>query len=194
MSNSPAHGSPGPVVVGTDGSEPARRAVLFALQEAQRRGVALRAVSAYGSGHAGQSGLERTAWPRTSGDVPSHLHDIVARGVMDSVEGLRQQVGEPFVEVEVHCDRGRPAQVLLAASQDASLLVVGTLPQPPAGGAPIAGVWGRLALGSTSTEVVHHAHLPVVVVPPEPHAASACIGAHEPAPEERPCSTAPSRT
>ncbi|MFJ1706677.1 universal stress protein [Kitasatospora sp. NPDC088346] len=130
MSTSPAHGSPGPVVVGTDGSESARRAILFALQEAQRRGVALRAVSAYGSGHAVQSGLERSAWPRTSGELPPHLHDIVAREVTDSVEELRRQVGEPFVEVEVHCERGRPAQVL----SDASLLLLGTRG---------AGVWGR---------------------------------------------------
>ncbi|OEV39454.1 hypothetical protein HS99_0001780 [Kitasatospora aureofaciens] len=35
---------------------------------------------------------------------------------------------------------------------------------------PVAtGLWGRLALGSTSTEIVHHAHLPVVV-PGEPPA------------------------
>ncbi|MEV0492588.1 universal stress protein [Streptomyces atratus] len=35
-----------------------------------------------------------------------------------------------------------------------------------------SGVWGRLALGSTSTEVVHHAHLPVVVPAASPSAPS----------------------
>ncbi|MDH6706691.1 nucleotide-binding universal stress UspA family protein [Kitasatospora sp. MAA19] len=164
MNTSPAQGSPGPIVVGADGSEPARRAVLFALREAQLRGVGVRAVCVYGGGRAGSSGMERTTWPRTSGALPPHLHDIVAREVTDSVEELRQQVGEPFVEVEVRCERGRPAQVLLDASQDASMLVVGTRG---------AGVWGRLALGSTSTEVVHHARLPVVVVPPAPKDAPA---------------------
>ncbi|MGW3045705.1 universal stress protein [Kitasatospora sp. NPDC001159] len=59
--------------------------------------------------------------------------------------------------------RGRPAQVMLDAGQDAGLLVVGTRG---------VGVWGRLALGSTSTGVVHHAHLPVVV-PSESQAAPA---------------------
>ncbi|MFD5462179.1 universal stress protein [Kitasatospora sp. NPDC127059] len=158
MSSTSGPGPAGPVVVGTDGSEPAHRAVLFALREAQVRGVPVRAVRAYGSGRADPSDLGTPSWPRTSGALPTHLHDVVAREVTDSVEELRRQVGEPFVEVEVHCERGRPAQVLLDASQDAGLLVVGTRG---------AGAWGRLALGSTSTEVVHHAHVPVVVVPGE---------------------------
>ncbi|MFJ3221021.1 universal stress protein [Kitasatospora sp. NPDC086801] len=162
MSNASTPGPAGPVVVGTDGSEAARRAVLFALREAQLRGVTVRAVCAFGpgSGHTGQSDLGTPAWPRIGG-LTTHLHDIVAREVTDSVDELRQQVGEPLVEVEVRCDRGRPAQVLLEESRDASLLVVGTRG---------AGVWGRLALGSTSTEVIHHAHVPVVVVPPGPEA------------------------
>ncbi|MFH9352259.1 universal stress protein [Kitasatospora sp. NPDC017646] len=116
---------------------------------------------AYGSGHADPSGLSTPVQPRTSGEPVTHLHDVVAREVTDSVEELRRQVGEPFVEVEVHCERGRPAQVLLDASQDAGLLVVGSRG---------AGLWGRLALGSTSTEIVYHAHLPVLVVPGAPPA------------------------
>jgi nucleotide-binding universal stress UspA family protein len=67
------------------------------------------------------------------------------------------------VEVEIIAEAGRPAQVLLDASKDASLLVVGTRG---------SGAWGRLTLGSTSTEVVHHAHLPVVVVPTDSRGAS----------------------
>ncbi|MEU9045721.1 MULTISPECIES: universal stress protein [unclassified Kitasatospora] len=162
MNTSPAPSSPGPVVVGTDGSEHARRAMVFALREAQLRGVGVRTVCAYGGGHTEPSDRGMTGWNRASGEPSPHLHDIVSREVTDSVEELRRQVGEPFVEVEVRCERGRPAQVLLDASRDASLLVVGTRG---------AGIWGRLALGSTSTAVVHHAHVPVVVVPPEGEAA-----------------------
>ncbi|MGW2248732.1 universal stress protein [Kitasatospora sp. NPDC001660] len=159
----PGPESAGPIVVGTDSSESARRALLFALQEAQLRGVGVRAVCAYGSAHAGPEDLATPAWPRTTGEMPTHLHEIVERDVTDSVEELLQQVGEPAVEVEVRCERGRPAKVLLDACEDASLLVVGTRG---------AGFWGRLALGSTSTEIVHHAHVPVVVVPLEPPAAA----------------------
>ncbi|MFE5585552.1 universal stress protein [Kitasatospora sp. NPDC056531] len=159
MNTTPAAGPAGQIVVGTDGSESARRAVLFALREAQLRGVGVRAVCAYGGGRTEPSDRAMTGWRNAVSEPAPHLHDAVARDVTDSVEELRQQVGEPYVEVEVRCERGRPAQVLLEASQDATLLVVGSRG---------AGLWGRLALGSTSTEVVHHAHLPVVVVPPEP--------------------------
>ncbi|MFJ9841289.1 universal stress protein [Kitasatospora sp. NPDC101155] len=158
MNTTPAPGHAGPIVVGTDGSESARRAVLFALREAQLRGAGVRAVCAYGGGRTEPSDRAMTGWRDAGGEASPHLHDAVAREVTDSVEELRQQVGEPYVEVEVRCERGRPTQVLLEASEDAALLVVGSRG---------AGIWGRLALGSTSTEVVHHAHLPVVVVPPE---------------------------
>ncbi|MEU1283497.1 universal stress protein [Kitasatospora sp. NPDC005856] len=162
MDTTPASGPTGPIVVGTDGSEPARRAVAFALREAQLRGVGVRAVCAYGGRHAESPDRAMTGWGAGGGPSP-HLSDAVAREVTDSIEELRQQVGEPYVEVEVRCEHGRPAQVLLEESQDASLLVVGSRG---------AGLWGRLSLGSTSTEVVHHAHLPVVVVPPAPKGTS----------------------
>lgn len=154
----------GPVAVGTDGSPPAREAVLFALREAQLRGVALRAVCAYDYVPARHTGMERMAWPGTSGGYPPHQYDLVTQAVADSVAELARQVGGPPVEVEVRCELGRPAQVLLEGSRDACLLVVGTRG---------SSAWGRLTLGSTSTEVVHHAHLPVVVVPAEPHEAPA---------------------
>ncbi|MFI8454642.1 universal stress protein [Kitasatospora sp. NPDC085464] len=155
MNTTAAPGPAGPIVVGTDGSEPARRAVLFALREAQLRGVGVRVVCAFGGKHAEPGTRAMTGWA-ASGEPSPNLENAVARDVTDAVEELRQQVGEPYVEIEVRCDRGRPAQVLLDASQDAALLVVGSRG---------AGLWGRLSLGSTSTEIVHHAHLPVVVVP-----------------------------
>lgn len=92
-----------------------------------------------------------------SGPIPQQ-RDLVTQAVADSVAELRQQLGGPSVDVEIVCEPGRPAQVLLEASRDACLLVVGSRG---------SGAWGRLTLGSTSTEVVHHARLPVVVVPAE---------------------------
>ncbi|MFD9123801.1 universal stress protein [Kitasatospora sp. NPDC059571] len=162
MADPAAHHPAGPIVVGTDGSPQARQAVTFALREARLRATGLRAVCAYEYTPTRRSGFEWTATadPDT-GPVPQQ-RDLVAQAVADSVAELQEQLGGPPVEVEVVCEPGRPAQVLLEASKGAGLLVVGSRG---------SGAWGRLALGSTSTEVVHHARLPVVVVPAEHDAA-----------------------
>ncbi|MGW1025642.1 universal stress protein [Streptomyces sp. NPDC002577] len=145
---------PAPIVVGTDGSPASERAVRFALQESQLRGTGLRAVCAYDFA-ARYSGFE---WPAASGfyDLDTQLRDATSEAVAKTLQDARERVGGASVDVEIRVERGRPSQVLLDASNDACLLVVGSRG---------SGVWGRLTLGSTSTEVVHHAHLPVVVVP-----------------------------
>jgi nucleotide-binding universal stress UspA family protein len=58
--------------------------------------------------------------------------------------------------VTVRAVSGTAAQVLIDASRDADLVVVGSR-----GG----GGFASLMLGSTSSQVVHHAHCPVVVMP-----------------------------
>jgi nucleotide-binding universal stress UspA family protein len=143
-----------PIVVGTDGSPASGPAVRFALQESQLRETGLRAVCAYDF-TARYTGFE---WPAASGvvDLDTQLRDATWEAVTKALEEAREQVGGAPVEVEIRVEKGRPSQVLLDASEDASLLVVGTRG---------SSAWGRLTLGSTSTEVVHHAHLPVVVVP-----------------------------
>ncbi|WP_371494603.1 universal stress protein [Kitasatospora sp. NBC_00374] len=162
MTDPPVPHPVGPIVVGTDGSAPARQAVTFALREAQLRGTGLRAVCAYEYTPTRHSGFEwMAASDPGSGPVPQQ-RDLVTQALAESVEELQQQLGGPSVEVEIVCEPGRPAQVLLEASKDACLLVVGSRG---------SGAWGRLALGSTSTEIVHHARLPVVVIPAEHHTA-----------------------
>jgi nucleotide-binding universal stress UspA family protein len=145
---------PAPIVVGTDGSPASGPAVRFALRESQLRGTGLRAVCAYDF-TTRYSGFE---WPAASGfhDLDTQLRDTTLEAVTKALEEAREQVGGAPVEVETRVEKGRPSQVLLDASEDACLLVVGSRG---------SGAWGRLTLGSTSTEVVHHAHLPVVVVP-----------------------------
>ena len=60
--------------------------------------------------------------------------------------------------VTVRAISGFPAQALIDASRTADLMVVGSRG---------AGGFTRLMIGSVSSQVVHHAHCPVVVVPSE---------------------------
>ena len=58
--------------------------------------------------------------------------------------------------VTVEAVNGIPADVLLRASEDADMIVLGAR-----GG----GGFARLNLGSVSDQVAHHAHCPVVIIP-----------------------------
>jgi len=58
--------------------------------------------------------------------------------------------------VTVDAVNGIPADVLLRASEDADMIVLGAR-----GG----GGFARLHLGSVSDQVAHHAHCPVVIIP-----------------------------
>lgn len=148
-----------PIVVGTDGSAHARKAVAFALYEAQLRGVGVRAVCAYDFTPDRYSAYGWMTVPNPASELFTQMRDTALADVDRTVEELRREVGGPYVEVEVVAEQGRPAEVLLEASKNAGLLVVGSRG---------SGLWGRLTLGSTSTEVVHHAHIPVMVVPAAP--------------------------
>ncbi|MFD5586677.1 universal stress protein [Streptomyces sp. NPDC127063] len=152
MTQSTSHA---PIVVGTDGSGASEPAMRFALHEAQLRSTSVRAVCAYDFT---VSRATMSGWLTVpdSYDLDTQIRDATYESIARTVEEARQELGGPPIEVEIKVEPGRPAQVLLEASADACLLVVGSRG---------SGAWGRLTLGSTSTEVVHHAHLPVVVVP-----------------------------
>ncbi len=68
------------------------------------------------------------------------------------------RLGESRPEsVTVQVVSGTPAHELLSTARDADMIVVGSRG---------AGGFARLVMGSVSTQVSHHAHCPVAVIPP----------------------------
>lgn len=134
--------SPGRIVVGVDGSEASLDALRWALRQAQLTNSELQAV---------------TSW-----EYPSPIAEFVsddidwdgrattildgALAVVDSTKG---------VTITRATTQGHPARVLIDASRDADLLVVGSRGH---------GGFAGMMLGSVSAHVSAHADCPVVVV------------------------------
>ncbi|TQM78945.1 nucleotide-binding universal stress UspA family protein [Saccharothrix saharensis] len=146
------------IVVGVDGSPSSRTALRWAVEEAKLRGAVVEAV---------------LAWHVDYSMVIGAMSAAVAAG-MDQ-ERLRQDnkalldgiLGEAGGDVRAVLAEGDARDVLVRASRDAALLVVGSR-----GAGPIR----EVLLGSVSSYCVHHAHCPVVVIrEPEPEAPSAPV-------------------
>jgi nucleotide-binding universal stress UspA family protein len=139
------HGSGGRVVVGVDGSPSSRRALRWALEQAEATGAKVVAV---------------LAWqvPRNFGTgvmvMPGAQWDAEARNTLRSAVAPASSE-RPRVAVEQRVVEGHPVEVLLHEARDADLLVVGNR--------GLGGFAGAL-LGSVSQHCVHHATCPVVVI------------------------------
>lgn len=147
--DTPAHRE---VVVGVDGSPSSVAAIDFAFEEAQLRGARLRAILAW-----------RHPVSTAPGDMQPLVYDpkVVAdeeeRTLVECLAGHRDKY--PDVEVVHEVMHDRPVRALTGASARADLLVVGTRGR---------GGFTGLMLGSVSHAMLHHAHCPLVVVPPSP--------------------------
>jgi nucleotide-binding universal stress UspA family protein len=136
-----------PVMVGFDGSAAASSAIRYGAAEAAQRDSALRIVHAFG-------------WPVIF--PPFHgAYDQNARGPRAAMFALLAQAARdvqlehPGLPVTTRLVDGSPGGVLVDASRDAQLLVVGHR--------GIGGFAGLLA-GSIGLQVAGHARSPVVVV------------------------------
>jgi nucleotide-binding universal stress UspA family protein len=136
------------VVVGTDGSGHAERALAFAAAEAERRGASVRVVTAwhvpssvYGSGYA----------PTVSSSVEESTRVAAEKAAEAAAEELRAK----GLQVETRVRHAQTADALLEEAADADLLVVGSRGH---------GGFTGLLLGSVSQQCVHHATCPTVVV------------------------------
>jgi nucleotide-binding universal stress UspA family protein len=139
------------IVVGIDGSEHSRHALEWAVREASVRHTSLTVITVH------QPVVGYWGGPVPFPDDPELAKKSLdaAREETDSVLEKARAAGMPS-SVTVTAVTGLPAEGLLSAAKDADMLVVGSRG---------AGGFKRLLMGSVSTQVTHHAHVPVVVIP-----------------------------
>lgn len=146
-----ASAAPSVIAVGMDGSEHARRALRWAIDEARFRGAALRVVTAW---H-----VPLVVQERGSGSAPPamvSLEDLVrdaAEGVGSSAVDEVRDAGVEALEPVIR--EGQAADVLVDVSTGADLLVIGSRGH---------GGFSGLLAGSVSMQCVQHSHCPTTVV------------------------------
>ncbi|MGA8114002.1 MAG: universal stress protein [Actinocatenispora sp.] len=141
-----------PVLVGIDGSPPSRLALDWAVRAARARNAPLRVISVF-------------HWPITAYTMEPSAVLPDAPNIQDEA---RQVFGEIITEItEEHPGlrisgefmEGKPAEVLIAASEHACLTVLGQRG---------LGQFSGMVLGSVSAQVSAYAASPVVIVPDAP--------------------------
>ena len=133
-----------PIVVGYDSSSAGQPAFDWALQEAKRRDLPLHLMVSRGVLYAAAPTVGAASpWP----------YDLTGELVEEARTFAASRA--PGVEVVTEGAFGSPASVLLNASREASMVVVGRRHHT---------LLGEAVAGSTSTQVVAHAACPVVVV------------------------------
>lgn len=139
-----------PVVVGVDGSESARPALIWAAAYAARHGRPLRLVYAIG--------MPVSFDPGFAGPVDNETSIEAARPTVaeatETAHKAASSIGELTVKAAVVVSA--PIPELLRRSETAHLLVVGSRGH---------GAFRRALLGSVSTALVRHAESPVAVIP-----------------------------
>jgi nucleotide-binding universal stress UspA family protein len=140
------------IIVGVDGSGHSQRALEWAMKEAAIRHTPLtvltvdEAIRGYFSGSASYLGdAPRTEQAREAAQAETDK-------VLAALDGPHPE------SVTVKAVHGLPVQELISASQDADMVVLGSRG---------AGGFARLMMGSVASQVSHHAHCPVLIVPPE---------------------------
>ena len=140
------------IVVGTDGSETAGKAVEAAVQLAKMCDAALHVVSAYEPVPKGRLREESRQAPEDTQWMINPREDVDA-----TLSDAADKVREAGVEVDTFAREGDPADAILdvAEERDADLIVVGN-----------KGMTGakRFLLGSVPNKVSHHAPCSVLII------------------------------
>jgi nucleotide-binding universal stress UspA family protein len=140
------------IVVGVDGSGHSQRALEWAINEAAVRHSPLTIVTVHQliAGYSGRG----VAFPGDS-EQAAKAGEVARQDADKILEGMGES--RP-ASVTVDARSGFPVEELLEVSKDADMIVLGSRG---------AGGFSRLLMGSVSSQVAHHAHCPVVIVPSE---------------------------
>jgi nucleotide-binding universal stress UspA family protein len=138
----------GRIVVGVDGSENSVAALRWAVGEARLRGDTVEAFAAWSYPIVAVPGAVVPLEPLAdqAADALQHLQIAIAK--IDA--------GNTDVAIEPVVAEGDAARLLIDASKDADLIVVGSRGH---------GAFAGFLLGSVTQHVTRHAHCPVAVIP-----------------------------
>jgi nucleotide-binding universal stress UspA family protein len=140
------------IVVGIDGSRHSERALDWAVREAALRHTALAVISVHPV-------VRNTLGYADSLPEDAPVLERTRQAAEEATDkALAQAGGARPDSVTVETVTGVPAEVLLAASAEADMIVVGSRG---------AGGFSRLTMGSVGDQVARHAHCPVVIIPHE---------------------------
>ena len=134
----------GRIVVGIDGSPHSQVALAWAVEEARLRGLGLRIIHVFPALVTYWGTTSSEYYPKEEAEAQRVFeHALASAPPMDSLD------------VERTLTPGNPAEVLIEASREARMLVVGARGR---------GGFRGAVMGSVSWHAVHQAHCPVLVV------------------------------
>ena len=140
------------IIVGVDGSDHSRHALVWAMREAVKHRLPLTVMSIHPPSIRPATGIY---WGVHTHPDDSFDPELARMAVQQFVDKAAGEIGQA-PEITVRVGTGDAAEELVKASQNADMLVVGSR-----GG----GGFARLLMGSVSSQAVHHASCPVVVIP-----------------------------
>jgi nucleotide-binding universal stress UspA family protein len=141
------------IIVGVDGSGHSRRALDWAIREAAIRHAPLTVVTVQQAMRSFWAGP--MLYPEDT-ELADNARKLAQEETDEALGELAEDARPP--KVTVLGVPGFPAEEILAVATDADMIVVGSRG---------AGGFKKLLMGSVASQVTHHAHVPVVVIPAE---------------------------
>ena len=140
------------IVVGVDGSDHSRRALIWSMRQAAQQQVPLTVLAVRPDPVRPVTGVY---WGVHAYPEDTHNPEVAQKAIQEIVEHARNDIAETAPQVTVNVVTGDPAEELVKASRDADMVVVGSRG---------SGGFASLLMGSVSSKVTHHAACPVVVI------------------------------